>query len=216
MKQYKAFLFDLNGTLINDMQYHIIAWHKILNSLGVNISLEETKEQCYGKNEELLERVLPGKFSADQKEKCLLKRKAISTNLSALFTINKRCRFFLEKAYEQNMQMAIGTAAIMFNVDFVLDGLQLHKYFKAIISADDVQLSKPHPETYLKCAEQLKVNPADCLVFEDSPKGMESAANAGMDCVALTTMHTKAEFAHLTNIVAVIEDYNDTQLKALF
>ena len=56
----KAFLFDLNGTMINDMPYHIKAWHKILNDLGAGISMERMKDECYGKNNELLERIFPG------------------------------------------------------------------------------------------------------------------------------------------------------------
>ncbi len=59
---------------------------------------------------------------------------------------------FLENAYQKDIPMAIGSAAIPFNIDFVLDNLNIRKYFKAIVSADDVELSKPHPETFLKAA----------------------------------------------------------------
>ncbi len=62
IKNKKAFLFDLNGTMINDMSFHIRAWHRLLNELGANISMERVKEECYGKNHELLERVFPGRF----------------------------------------------------------------------------------------------------------------------------------------------------------
>ncbi|MCH5598591.1 hypothetical protein MKP09_12070 [Niabella ginsengisoli] len=65
--RYKAFLFDLNGTMIDDMSYHIKAWYRILNDLGAGISIERTKEECYGKNHELLERIFPGKFSFEEK-----------------------------------------------------------------------------------------------------------------------------------------------------
>jgi beta-phosphoglucomutase len=58
----KAFLFDLNGTMIDDMHYHIRAWHKILNEIGGNLSLEQTKMECYGKNNELLERIFSKKI----------------------------------------------------------------------------------------------------------------------------------------------------------
>ena len=51
MSKRKAFLFDLNGTMIDDMQYHIKAWHRILNELGANIQMEKMKEECYGKND---------------------------------------------------------------------------------------------------------------------------------------------------------------------
>jgi beta-phosphoglucomutase len=50
MREIKAFLFDMNGTMINDMPYHISAWYRILNEFGANISMERMKEECYGKN----------------------------------------------------------------------------------------------------------------------------------------------------------------------
>jgi beta-phosphoglucomutase-like phosphatase (HAD superfamily) len=111
--------------------------------------------------------------------------------------------------------MAIGSAAIPMNIDFVLDGLNLRHYFAAIVSADDVARSKPDPETFLKAARLLEVPPAECLVFEDAPKGVEAAANAGMPAVVLTTMHEKEEFAPYSNIIAFVKDYTDPVLQSL-
>jgi beta-phosphoglucomutase len=68
----KAFLFDLNGTMIDDMPYHIKAWHKILNDFGANLTEEETMHQCYGKTDELLERIFPLRFN--QKDKQLINK----------------------------------------------------------------------------------------------------------------------------------------------
>ena len=112
--------------------------------------------------------------------------------------------------------MAIGSAAIPFNIDFVLDNLSLRHYFKTIISADDVVLSKPHPETYIKCADSLGVAYHDCIVFEDSPKGVKAAEAAGMKAVAITTYHEPNDFSALTNILFFIEDYSDIKLQELF
>jgi len=107
--------------------------------------------------------------------------------------------------------MAIGSAAIMFNIDFVLDNLDLRSYFNAIVSADEVKISKPDPETYISCAELLGVAAADCIVFEDSPKGVESALRAGMKAVVITTLHEPHEFQQFPNVLMCIEDY--TQIK---
>jgi beta-phosphoglucomutase len=74
MKNYKALLFDLNGTMIDDMGYHIKAWHRILNELGANLSMERVKEECYGKNHELLERVFPGRFNQEEKDKLSIEK----------------------------------------------------------------------------------------------------------------------------------------------
>jgi len=215
MNQYKAFLFDLNGTMIDDMQYHINAWHKILNELGAPISLEETKLQCYGKNNELLERIFPGRYKDDDKNRMSIEKETAyqETFRPHLKLIDGQADF-LSSAHNAGIKMAIGSAAIMFNIDFVVDGLNLRQYFRAIVSADDVQNSKPDPETFIKCAAHLNIDPKDCLVFEDSPKGTEAALHAGMKCVAITTMHTPDEFDD-TNIIQFIDSYSSRLFQLL-
>jgi beta-phosphoglucomutase-like phosphatase (HAD superfamily) len=76
-RKYKAFVFDLNGTMVNDMPYHIEAWHKKINQLGGKLTLEEMKHQCYGKNDELLERVFPGKYNLEERIKIGNEKEAI-------------------------------------------------------------------------------------------------------------------------------------------
>ena len=204
----KAFLFDLNGTMINDMHYHIKAWHRILNELGADISMERVKEECYGKNHELLDRIFPGRFTENEKEKLSFeKEKQYQAEFKPHLELLPGLANFLEHANRSGIKMAIGSAAIMFNIDFVLDNLGIRKYFDALVSADDVRISKPDPETYLKCARQLGIDPKDCLVFEDAPKGVESAINAGMESVVITIMHNKEEFLQYPNIISFIKDY---------
>ena len=179
--------------------------------------MERMKEECYGKNEELLERMLPGRFSDEEKktmsmEKETAYQKVFRPQLKLIKGLNK----LMERARSTGIKMAIGSAAIMYNIDFVLDGLNIRNYIDAIVSADNVTMSKPDPETYLKCAEQLGKDPKECIVFEDSPKGVEAAANAGMQCVVITTMHTKEEFKQYQNIICIVNDYTDTQLEPLF
>ena len=208
MNQYKAFLFDLNGTMIDDMNYHVTAWHRILNSLGANITLKQMKEECYGKNHELLERMFPGHFTIHEKnEMSLEKEKQYQEAFRPSLKLIEGLDDFLKLAKNNNIKMAIGSAAIMFNIDFVLDGLQIRNYFHTLISADDVQQSKPNPETYLKCAADLDVHPNECLVFEDVPKGVESAANAGMHAVVITSTHEPHEFSSFKNIQDIQKDY---------
>ncbi|MGC4099717.1 HAD family hydrolase [Ferruginibacter sp.] len=208
MEKPKAFLFDLNGTVIDDMSYHIQSWYEILNSLGATISYEETKLQCYGKNEELLERIFPGRFSKEEMNAMVIeKEKRYQENFRPHLKLIEGLDEFFKKAFDAGIKMAIGSAAIPFNIDYVLDGLNIRPYFGAIVSAYDVAESKPHPDTFLQCAAQLHLLPYDCIVFEDSPKGVEAAARAGMKAVVITTMHTKEEFDN-DNIICFIENYN--------
>jgi beta-phosphoglucomutase len=219
MERAKAFIFDLNGTMIDDMEYHTIAWHTILNDdLEAGLSRDQVRRQMYGKNEELLARVFgDGHFTPEEVEAISLKKersyqKAFLPELRLI----RGLPAFLESAREHGIGLGIGTAAIPFNVDFVLDNLHLRHYFQAIVSADDVKISKPHPETFLRAAEELSVQPADCVVFEDAPKGVEAAFRAGMRCVVLMTMHGRDEFGSFPNIAGYIADYTDPMLAQFF
>jgi len=213
----KAFLFDLNGTMIDDMQYHIKAWHRILNELGANLSLEQMKEECYGKNDELLERMFPGRFTeAEKKEMSLEKERQYQSQFKPHLALLPGLNEFLSRANQHEIAMAIGSAAIMFNIDFVLDNLSIRSYFDAIVSADEVKVSKPDPETYLSCSSLLQIEPSHCIVFEDSPKGVESALLGGMKAVVLTTMHEAHEFDAYTNVLMCVKDYTDQRLLTLF
>lgn len=213
----KAFLFDLNGTMIDDMAYHIRAWHRILNELGAGLSMERVKEECYGKNHELLERIFPGRFSLEEKNRMSLeKEKQYQLEFRPHLALLPGLADFLEQAHKSGIKMAIGSAAIRFNIDFVLDNLNIRHYFEALVSADDVTTSKPDPETFISCANRLDIAPSNCVVFEDAPKGVESAFYAGMDAVVITTMHPPEDFKQYKNIITFIPDFHSEELKTLF
>ena len=213
-----ALIFDLNGTMINDMEFHIRAWTEILNKeLKAGLNPEQVKTQMYGKNSELLVRVFgEGKFSEDEMEYWSIEKekryqKAYRPHLELIDGLED----LLKKAFAKNIPMGIGSAAIPFNIDFILDALDIRKYFGAIVSADDVDVSKPHPETFLKAAGLLDTDAASCIVFEDAPKGVEAAISAGMPCVILTTMHSRSEFPRADNIIGYIKDYRDPLIPSL-
>jgi beta-phosphoglucomutase family hydrolase len=203
----QAFIFDLNGTMINDMDFHIKAWSQVLNEdLGANLGWEEVKKEMYGKNSELLVRIFGEDRFTDEEmhELSIGKEKKYQAAYLEHLKLIEGLPNFLENAKKSGISMAIGSAAIMFNIDFVLDNLNIRNYFSSIVSADDVTISKPHPETYLEAAAKLSVLPKDCLVFEDAPKGVEAALNAGMQSVVITTMHEAHEFAAYPNIYCFI------------
>ena len=219
MNKTKAFLFDLNGTMIDDMEFHATAWASILNDdLNAGLSYADVKREMYGKNSELLHRIFgAGHFTVEREnELSIEKEKRYQSAFKEHLRLIDGLDSFLEKASALSIKMAIGSAAIPFNINFVLDNLDLRSYFGAIVSADDVATSKPNPETFLKCAEILGVKPSECVVFEDAPKGVEAAENANMPCIVLTTMHDKEDFATYKNVIGFVKDYNDPVLAQLF
>jgi beta-phosphoglucomutase len=214
----KALLFDLNGTIIDDMEFHTKAWqHLFNNDLGATMSWEDTKKEMYGKNQEVLVRVFGSERfkQAEMDELSIEKERRYQKEFFPHLALIPGLAGLLEDAWQKHTPMAIGSAAIPFNIDFVLDNLNIRHYFKAIVSADDVKLSKPNPETFLNAAALLQMNPTDCLVFEDTPKGAETALNAGMKCIVLTTTHRQHEFDHLDNVLYFAPDYTDDYFKNL-
>lgn len=215
----KAFLFDLNGTVIDDMHFHNQAWYDILvHDLKAELTWEQVKKEMYGKNAEVMVRIFgPDRFSLDEMDKLSLeKERRYQLAYKPELRLIKGLEQFLAKTAAQHIKMAIGSAAIPFNIDFVLDNLNLRNYFPVVVSADDVVLSKPHPETFLKCAELIGASPADCIVFEDAPKGVEAAKNAGMKAVVIMSAHEAVDFEQYDNIICFIRDYDDPQLLQLF
>lgn len=214
----KAFIFDMNGTLIDDMYYHAKAWHQILTEdLGAQLTWDQVKVEMYGKNSEVLERIFgKGHFTNERMEELSFeKERRYQKEYLPQLKLIDGLDYFLEKAYEQGIPMAIASAAIPFNIDFVLDNLNIRHYFKAIVSADDVSTSKPHPETFLKAAELLGVPAEACMVFEDAPKGVEAALNANMPSVVITTAHPKEDFSQYSNSVIFVEDFTDPELRKM-
>lgn len=210
LQNAKAFLFDLNGTMIDDMHYHKQVWFDILTKdLGADLSWEQVASHMYGKNVELLIRIFgPDKFTPEEMDRLSVeKEKRYQAIYKPHLALLPGLDIFLDQAKAKNIKMGIGSAAILFNIDFAIDGLSIRHYFDSIVGAENVKDSKPDPETYLKGAAELGLNPSDCIVFEDAPKGVEAAYNAGMKAVVLTTMHTADEFSAYPNILTYANDY---------
>lgn len=204
--------------MVNDMPYHATAWKRVANKvLGGSFTDEQIKQNMYGKNAEVLVRLFgEGKFSPEEMDKLSEDkeeqyRREFISELALLPGLGE----FLERAHQAGIPMAIGSAAIPSNIDFVLDNLNIRHYFKAIVSAHDVTHSKPDPESFIKPAALLGVKPEDCIIFEDVPKGAEAARNAGMKAVILTTTHPIEDFAALDNILHFAPDFNDDYIKGL-
>ncbi|HYF70662.1 MAG TPA: HAD family phosphatase [Ohtaekwangia sp.] len=218
MNRHKAFIFDMNGTMINDMHYHEMAWHDVLvNQLQAPLTLEQVRHQLYGRADEMFDRVFgPGRFSKAEVNAISLKKESrYREEFLPHLALIDGLKAFLDKTKSTGIALAIGTAAPVLNINFVLDNLNLRDYFPVVIGPEDVVESKPHPEVFLKAANHLGISPQHCVVFEDAPKGIESALRAGMDAVGITSYHTADELRN-DNLLFTIDDYTSPLLHQLF
>ncbi len=213
----KGIIFDLDGTMIDNMMVHHRAWQQKLKELGMDLELEEVRQRVHGINEEILERLFGDRFTPDDRRRISMEKEA---EYRKIFLPELRLidglPDFLDQIQTAAIPMGIGTAAPPENVDFVLDNLQIRSMFQTVLHARDVEKGKPDPEIYLKVAAKLEIDPLECLVFEDTPAGAEAAQRAGCALVVITTTHPPKEFQHLNPPVAFLPNYKEAKLTDLF
>jgi beta-phosphoglucomutase len=204
----KAFIFDMDGTMVDNMMLHHHCWQKILKLYDLDLTIFEVMATCHGKNVEIIERLFPEKYTLEERERISFEKESLyrSIFLPDLKLVDGLADL-LEKAKNAGIPMGVGTAANIENVNFVLDNLKIRHYFKAIVTAEDVKLGKPEPEVFFKVADLLGVKYEDCLVFEDSPTGAKTAKNAGMKAIILTTTHQTVEFISIPSVLCCVKNY---------
>ncbi|MFT4032393.1 MAG: HAD family phosphatase [Siphonobacter sp.] len=232
----KALIFDMDGTMVDNMMVHHHAWQSKLAEIGISscgpehtgpfawqsklaeigmvMTLDEVIATCHGKNDDILVRIFGDQYTFEERdrisyEKEVRYREVFLEQLRLIDGLPE----LLEEACQLGIPMGIGTAARLENVDYVLDNLNIRHYFGAIVCDRDVTEGKPHPSVFFKVAELLGVAPETCLVFEDSPTGAHTALNAGMDAIILTTTHQAEEFEPFSSVRKCVKDYTEIDLK---
>jgi beta-phosphoglucomutase len=124
-------------------------------------------------------------------------------------------RRFIEECHVRGILMAVASAAIAKNVDFLLAALGMRDYFLEVLAVDEITHGKPDPEIYLKTAGRLRVNPGACAVFEDSFVGIEAAKRAGMKCVAVASTFTTEDLRRQSRADLIVPSFEAVSLQTL-
>ena len=208
VKTIKAAIFDLDGTMVDNMMTHHEAWQKKLLECGLTLTIEEVKESVHGINEEILERLFGSKYTPEERKQLSREKEETYRNhFASKLTLVPGLIYFIKTLEEQNIDLAIASAAPTENVDFVVDGLNIRHHFSYILHSEHVSKGKPDPEIYIKAAKLLKQKTEDCIVFEDSPTGAKAASAAGCPIVIVTTTHTPEEFKNIKGIINFINNF---------
>lgn len=211
-----AFIFDMDGTLVDNMRFHGQAWQQMLLENGVVEDAHEFLVKTAGKTNR---EIIPAFFPEADEEKLLALVLRKETLYRELFLPHRKVVAgaveFLNAAKDLGIRMAVATAAPVENMKFILDGLDLRKFFDAVTTAEDVSHGKPHPEVFLKSAKKLGVDPKNSIVFEDALNGFDAASRAGAKSVAVTTVHKKDALKDIAGLVEIIDDFESISPEAL-
>jgi len=200
-KDIRAVIFDMDGVIVDNHSYHHEAWMHFFMKYGLTV--EGDPSRFFGRtNTDILTNVFPGHLSpiqlyefAGEKEK--LYRDLYQGNIEPAEGLES----LLSKLQEAGYMLAIATSAPPENVDFVLGNTNLHMFFDVVVDSSMVARGKPDPAIYLKAAEELGVEPAFCLVVEDSVAGIRSVKAAGMKVVAITTTNQRDNLSEADFII---------------
>lgn len=212
-----AFIFDMDGTIVDNMKFHELSWQKFFARRGMEIDSESFFRATAGRlGSEIIRDYLGASLSDADCAACSREKEEIYREL---YGPQRRLvgglSVFLDEAMRAGITLAVATMAPQENVEFILDGLGIRRYFKTVVGARDVRHGKPHPDVFLQAALGCGVDPQQCLVFEDAPLGVEAASRAGMPAVVLTTSGGPGDFEGFSNVVATGENFRSFDLRQL-
>jgi len=213
-----GFIFDMDGVVIDSNPYHKIAWEKFLVGRGINFDDELFDNVLSGRTGPTSLRII---FGDDLPGKDLeLFLEEVDSNYQNILRESKDVKpipgihEFLDQLRGNGIRMALATSAPELNIELGLQKLNLVNTFEHIIGKVDVTHGKPHPEVYLTALKLLEMQAENCVVFEDSKVGIQSARSAGIPVVGIASGHSREELLQ-EGVSIVVEDFMELHLETV-
>jgi HAD superfamily hydrolase (TIGR01509 family) len=208
----RAVVFDLDGTLTDNMPLHAEAFGVFAGRHGLRPLTLEDRRRIDGKRNSEIFPILFGRpmtdpeWQAMEHEKESLYRECSAGRLRPLAGAER----LLDALEARGIAVAVATSAPKENVLHTLSEIGLPRLLARVVRGDEVPRGKPFPDVFLEAARQLGVPPETCLAFEDAPIGVEAAVSAGMTCVAVTTTFPAATFTgHAAPPATTLRDFDE-------
>jgi beta-phosphoglucomutase len=194
-----ALIFDMDGVIVDSNAMHRESWEAFNRRYGLETT-EEMHQRMYGRRNDQIVRDFYGdgipalEVDARGRAKEQLYREMMTGRTEELLVPGLRA--FVER--HRDLPLAVASNAEPENVAFILEEAGLRPYFRVVVDGHQVLNPKPHPDVYLRAAELLETDPANCVVFEDSHSGAAAAVAAGMRVIGVRTTYVNLPGTLLT------------------
>lgn len=205
----KGVIFDLDGVIVDTAKFHFLAWRKLANGLGFDITESQNEELKGVSRVKSLEKILAwGQVNLTEDE--FMEQMALKNDnyLSYISTMTQEdilpgVSKIIDFLIENKVPIALGSASK--NARSILEKTNLYQKFDVVVDGNDVSKAKPDPEVFLIAAEKLKMEPQTCIVFEDSQAGVQAANIAGMVSIGVGDANILEEADHVFTDFTEIE-----------
>jgi beta-phosphoglucomutase family hydrolase len=192
-----AVIFDMDGVLVHNDQYHLEAWRIFCERHSRKVEYNEITALFGNTNAQFLRKLISPDVTAEEIERFAVEKEFLYRELFDKFIEPAEGLLpFLDELKKHQIPMAVATSAPTANLNFVLDRCGIRGYFDKLVDETFVSHGKPDPEIYLKTAELLGFQPNQCVVIEDALFGIEAAQQAGMKVIGLASTLPIEKLSH--------------------
>ena len=205
-----ALIFDMDGTMIDSMPYHAKSWMAFARNHQINIDVADLLRRTTGRTgAECMQELFQRNFTPVEVAALIAEKEGIYRDLFAPeFKEVAGFKAFSELAVTRGLKFGIGTAGDRHNIEFAFSHLKMKLTPDAVVGGDEGFAGKPNPDIFLEAAHRMRVEPEQCIVFEDAPFGIEAAKRAGMRAVAILSSHSAQELAG-PHVLASVPNFDE-------
>ncbi|NBC82964.1 MAG: HAD-IA family hydrolase [Bacteroidetes bacterium] len=203
----KAVIFDMDGTLVDNMQIHEKSFMKFLKKHDIHLSMKEYRAVNYGSIFEIIPRIFGNNLQHDEikslgEEKEEVYRKMYAPLIKEIEGLTN----FLKELKQQEYLIGLATMGDLKNTEFTLNALGIMPLFDSLTTGEEVESGKPDPEIFLLAMHKMNVTPECSYIVEDSVTGIQAAVASGAQVIGITTSLNESEIRKL-GVNRVIHNY---------
>lgn len=212
----KGIIFDMDGTLVDSLKYHFLAFDEYARRQGFTLREPVTVKFSGRHSNEIFPAILGDEIVAEyglerlNREKEEVYREMYRPNIKPIDGVIE----FLQAAKAAGLKCAIGSAGCRENVEFIIEALGIANLIDGSVSGSDVTHGKPHPEIFTKAHQLLGLSAEECIVAEDATNGILAGIAAGCKCIGITTTES-AEDLSKAGASICIKDYTSLRVEQL-